>query len=85
MLRANAGLEEMEGYGRNWQNQWSQVLGLTGEIKPGNRSTPWVAAQAGRLWPCLPGLGNDLAGLMAQLGLVWEPVSAEKQVLSGTK
>jgi 2-polyprenyl-6-methoxyphenol hydroxylase-like FAD-dependent oxidoreductase len=85
MLRGNAGLEEMEGYGRNWQNQWSQVLGLTGEIRPGNRSTPWVAAQAGRLWPCLPGLGNDLAGLMAQLGLVWEPVSAEKQVLSGTK
>ena len=85
VLRGNAGLDEFEGYGRHWENEWGQLLGLTGQIKPGSRTVPWVATQARRLWPCLPALGNDLAGLTDQLGLVWERVSAKKQVLSGTK
>lgn len=85
ILRANAGLEGLKSYGRDWQREWSQLLGLTAQIKPGNRSIPWVAAQARWLGPCLPGLGKDFSGLAGQLGLNWEAFSAEKRALAGTK
>jgi 2-polyprenyl-6-methoxyphenol hydroxylase-like FAD-dependent oxidoreductase len=85
VLRGNADLEQLDGYGQHWQDEWMQILGLTAQIRPGNQTAPWVASQARRLWPCLPALGNGLADLTAQLGLVLERVSPEKAALSGTK
>jgi 2-polyprenyl-6-methoxyphenol hydroxylase-like FAD-dependent oxidoreductase len=85
VLGGNAGLEELEGYGHHWRDEWKQLLGLTGQIKSGTQTAPWIAAQAPRLLPCLPALGSDLAGLTEQLGLVWDRVSTEKPALSGTK
>jgi 2-polyprenyl-6-methoxyphenol hydroxylase-like FAD-dependent oxidoreductase len=85
VIRDNGSLQELDSYAGCWQNEWHQLLGLTGETKTGPRTDSWVAKQVEHLLPCMPALGSDLTVLMQQLGLVWGLVSHEKAALSATK
>jgi 2-polyprenyl-6-methoxyphenol hydroxylase-like FAD-dependent oxidoreductase len=64
-----AGLEELEAYGRERLAEWGFLLGLRGGLRPNATASDFVARNAARLLPCLPATGADLAGLAAQVGL----------------
>ena len=64
-----ARLDTLEEYGRARHAEWSFLLGRKGGLRPGRDASAFVARNAARILPCLPGTGSDLAGLAAQLGL----------------
>jgi 2-polyprenyl-6-methoxyphenol hydroxylase-like FAD-dependent oxidoreductase len=55
-----------DGYDRRWQNEWRRLLAEP-EATPG--ADPWVRDNRHRIVPCLPGYGDALASMAAQLGL----------------
>ena len=68
-LREAVPLDRLETYNDNWHKEWSGLLGLKGGLKASGKPSPWIAQRAGRLLPCLPGYGVDVASLAGQLGL----------------
>jgi len=64
-----AGLEELEAYGRERLADWGFLLGLRGGLRPKATASEFVARNAARLLPCLPATPADLPPLAAQLGL----------------
>ncbi len=69
VLRENAPLDQLETCNREWQEEWRRLLGLTGGLKPGKETSPWVRERCGRILSCLPASGEDLGQLAGQLRL----------------
>lgn len=69
ILRQNAPLEVLQRYDRTHHEAWQQLQGATGAPQPGPDTRPWVKENAGQLVSSIPATGNDLTGLLAQLGL----------------
>jgi 2-polyprenyl-6-methoxyphenol hydroxylase-like FAD-dependent oxidoreductase len=69
VLRGGEGHDLLESYGRERLAAWRFLLGQQGGLRPGAGTPPFVARNAGRLLPCLPATGEDLAALAGQLGL----------------
>jgi NADPH-dependent dioxygenase len=67
--RGQAGLDELEAYGRERLADWGFLLGLRGGLRPNAGASDFVARNAARLLPCLPATPADLPPLAAQLGL----------------
>ncbi|HWW01913.1 MAG TPA: NAD(P)/FAD-dependent oxidoreductase [Candidatus Acidoferrum sp.] len=70
-LRGQAQFDLLEGYNREWRNEWRRLLDLTGDLSARNGTEPWIRERSARLLPCLPGLGKELTVLSNQLGLDW--------------
>jgi pentachlorophenol monooxygenase len=66
---SQAGLDLLDAYGRERLADWAFLLGRRGGLRPGKSTPDFVAKNTGRLLPCLPATGADLAPLAAQLGL----------------
>jgi 2-polyprenyl-6-methoxyphenol hydroxylase-like FAD-dependent oxidoreductase len=71
IVREQGSLELLQGYDREWCNEWRRLLGLTGGLTGRSGAELWIRERSARLLPCLPGLGNDLTALCNQLGLDW--------------
>lgn len=56
-------------WAETWLAEWRLHLGVSGAPRATLAATPWVAANAGRLLPCLPATGEELRLLLAQIGL----------------
>jgi 2-polyprenyl-6-methoxyphenol hydroxylase-like FAD-dependent oxidoreductase len=69
ILRGAAPLTLLQDYDRQWQAEWGRLMGLSGGLKPRSNTGDWVRRRLGRLLPCLPGSGEDLAYLANQLAL----------------
>jgi 2-polyprenyl-6-methoxyphenol hydroxylase-like FAD-dependent oxidoreductase len=69
ILREAAPLQLLDGYDRDQQKEWRALLGLSGGLKPQGQTNAWAGQRAGRILPCLPAYGPDLAALAGQLGL----------------
>ena len=76
VLRHKAELGLLAEYGHTVREEWRQMLGQSGGPTPALSATPWVRQQAGRLLPCVPASGAQLAALLAQIGLELRPVGA---------
>jgi 2-polyprenyl-6-methoxyphenol hydroxylase-like FAD-dependent oxidoreductase len=63
-----AGLDLLDGYGRERLADWAFLLGRRGGLRPGAATPEFVAKSAARLLSCLPATGSDLPPLAAQLG-----------------
>jgi 2-polyprenyl-6-methoxyphenol hydroxylase-like FAD-dependent oxidoreductase len=70
--RGDGGLDRLEEYGRQCASAWRFLLGREGRLRTGPATPDFVTRNAGRLLPCLPAIGPELAPLAAQLGLVLE-------------
>ncbi len=69
-VRAGASpLDTLEAWGRERLAEWSFLLGARGGLRPTPDATPFVAANAARLLPCLPATGAGLAPLAQAIGL----------------
>lgn len=69
ILREKASHDLLETCDREWQVEWRRLLGLTGGLKPGNETSPWVRERRGRILSCLPASYEDLEPLAGQLRL----------------
>lgn len=69
ILRDKAGLNLLETCNREWQDEWRRLLGLTGGLKPGSETSPWVRERCARILSCLPASHEDLTRLAGQIGL----------------
>jgi 2-polyprenyl-6-methoxyphenol hydroxylase-like FAD-dependent oxidoreductase len=69
ILREKAPASLLETCDREWQAEWRRLLGLTGGLKPGNETSPWVRERRGRILSCLPASHEDLESLAGQLRL----------------
>ena len=71
VLREKAPLARLEETTRESQQEWRRLLGLSGGLKPGKTSTPWVQDRSQRILSCLPATHQDLSRLAGQLGLAF--------------
>ena len=69
ILRGNGGVNLLEDYGREQRAEWRRLLCIDGKPKPRDTASPWVAAHAGKVLPCVPASGEDLLILLNVLGL----------------
>jgi len=67
--RGGGGRSLLEEYGRERLQEWRFLLGAAGGLKAQPTTAPFIARNAARLLPCLPGTGDELHGLAAQLRL----------------
>jgi len=70
------------GYGQEQTNEWRRSLGFQGGLQGQKEATAWVREHAQRLLPCLPGGGDDLSQLAAQIHLGWAPTPENELSLS---
>ncbi len=76
VLRQGAALQSLESYDEERQTEWRRLLGLNGGFRLGDSATPWVRQHSPDLVSCIPGSGEDLARLAAQLGLEFHDTAA---------
>jgi 2-polyprenyl-6-methoxyphenol hydroxylase-like FAD-dependent oxidoreductase len=69
VLRERESLEALGAYNRDRQAEWRRLLGLEGGLKTRGSTNAWVSQRLGRILPCLPASGGDLARLATQLQL----------------
>jgi len=65
----HGGDAELETYNGRWTAEWRRLFSRADALRPTDRTDPWVKARRERLLACLPGSGDDLAGMVQQLGL----------------
>jgi len=58
-------------FSSRWRAEWKRLLGLSPSLRAAPGADDWVRREAGRLLPCLPASGRELAELLGQLGLAW--------------
>jgi NADPH-dependent dioxygenase len=69
ILRQGAPMDLLAEYEGSRQSEWRQLLGLTGQPRPGPQVAPWVRQQYDRLLACLPASREDLKPLTDQLAV----------------
>jgi 2-polyprenyl-6-methoxyphenol hydroxylase-like FAD-dependent oxidoreductase len=69
ILRSGASADLLQGYHRAHHDEWLHLLGAKGAPKPGPGTSPWISENCGRILSAIPASGQDLAALLAQLGL----------------
>lgn len=69
VLRESASLEQLKTYNSRWLAEWRGLLAVHEELKPGEKTDPWIFQHRHQLLPCLPAWGADLAELAQQLAL----------------
>jgi 3-(3-hydroxy-phenyl)propionate hydroxylase len=71
ILKHGAAFDGLREYGLTHRESWRRLLGASGYPAPTLGASAWVRENAGRIVPTIPATGNDLAALLAQLGLAW--------------
>lgn len=61
--------EALDRYNAARAADWRRLLSLDGDPVASDDTDPWTAAHSGRILPCLPASGTDLAGLLSGIGL----------------
>jgi len=80
IMREDGSMGLLKTYNRDQQNEWRQLLGLTGGLASRSETNSWVKEHRDRILPCLPGSGEDLLKLAPQLSL---DLIAMSDVVSG--
>ncbi len=68
ILDGGISVEQLERYNRKRTDEWRGLLGMAGGLQPTDSVDPWLRAHGEDLMSALPGSGNDLKALAAQLG-----------------
>jgi 2-polyprenyl-6-methoxyphenol hydroxylase-like FAD-dependent oxidoreductase len=68
-LGGGKSLAALDEYNTHWTDSWRQLQGLTGGLKPAAGADAWVTGKADRILSCLPGHGDALDAMAAQLNL----------------
>ena len=68
-LHEGAPLCDIAGASARWHAEWQRLHGISGGLKAGPQTDPWVAERAHALLSCLPAHGKRLDVLAAQIGL----------------
>jgi 2-polyprenyl-6-methoxyphenol hydroxylase-like FAD-dependent oxidoreductase len=76
ILRDGAPLERLATYAAQRRDEWRGLLGLEGGLEAGGDADAWVRDYVDRLLPCIPGSGETLSRLVAQLGIEWTAVAS---------
>jgi len=69
ILREHGSSDLLNAYGRERREEWHQLLGKKGELKPRIQTDPWIKERGARILPCLPASGEHLRQLFDQIGL----------------
>ena len=68
-LQGDAQQVDLESYNAERLKEWQSLLGITEGLRPNSTTPPWIAERYTRLLSCIPGSGENLIRLGAQLGL----------------
>jgi hypothetical protein len=69
ILRERGSSNLLSGYAADRRDEWQQLLGTKGELKPSVQTDPWIKERGARILPCLPASGEHLRQLFDQIGL----------------
>ena len=69
IIRERGSRSFLEGWEKEQQARWRQLVGLSGALRPQSKASGWVKERASRLLPCLPGTGGALVSLASGLDL----------------
>lgn len=69
VIRDRESQEGLRKYDAERQEEWRGLLGISEGLKAGPKTSGWVKERLPRLLPCLPGSGEELKKLAAQLSL----------------
>ena len=72
-LRGEGSADELEAYGVRQLKVWDTLLG--GGPKPTPQASEWVRQHAAEILPSVPATGPDLARLLSQIGLEYDPAA----------
>lgn len=67
IIRERGSLSYLEGWQKEQQMRWRQLLGLNGGLKPRPKASAWAKSRAPKLLSCLPGTGEALVSLAGEL------------------
>jgi 2-polyprenyl-6-methoxyphenol hydroxylase-like FAD-dependent oxidoreductase len=68
ILREGASLSTLQGYDKTFGEEWQRLFGLKGRLAPLEGATPSTIPNPARLLSCLPASGEELGGMLKQLG-----------------
>lgn len=68
-LRGGQAAGQFQAFETARQTEWRQLLGLSGGLRAGGSTEPWIGQRADRVLGCLPASGLELAQLAGQLKL----------------
>ncbi len=68
-LHEGAPLCDIASSSARWHAEWQRLHGISGGLKEGSQTDPWLAERAPALLSCLPAHGKKLDALAEQLGL----------------
>jgi 2-polyprenyl-6-methoxyphenol hydroxylase-like FAD-dependent oxidoreductase len=71
ILRGEAALELLQQCDRDWTTAFRSLLGMTGGLRATGLTDDWIARNARRLLPCLPGTAADMSSLAGQLKMAF--------------
>ena len=69
ILREHGSTDLLTAYACGRREEWQQLLGTKGELKPWVQTDPWIRERGARFLPCLPASGEHLRQLFDQIGL----------------
>ena len=65
----------LAGYEKSCRTEWLELLGVEDGPAPTAEAPPWVREDSDRIVPCIPGSGEELGRLLAQIGVHYTPRS----------
>ncbi|MDB6023308.1 MAG: putative Monooxygenase FAD-binding protein [Pedosphaera sp.] len=77
ILRENGSPDLLETYNLEHRLEWEQLLGWKNGPQPGATTNEWVREHSANLPACIPASGQELALLLRQLGLEFEPATPQ--------
>lgn len=73
VLRAGAPPDQFQALSARWRRQWLGLTGIVAAVHASDATPAWVRANRDRLVSCVPASGTNMARMLAQLGLEWNP------------
>jgi 2-polyprenyl-6-methoxyphenol hydroxylase-like FAD-dependent oxidoreductase len=73
ILRSTSAASLLDQFGTEMHDAWQRILDPARTVTALSGADPWVRQNAARILACVPASGDDLAPLLAQIGLAVAP------------
>jgi len=74
-LRGEGSAGDLDQYNTERLKEWGTLLGLSGGLESTSEASEWVKQHASEILPSVPATGEDLARLLRQIGLTYDPTA----------
>jgi len=71
ILRQDGPLDSLDAYNEQHRKAWRALMNLDDNLRPTADAPEWIRSRAARILSSIPATGENLAALLAQVGLSW--------------